>query len=108
MIFHVTIKLFSILIDMHKDGIFHRDFHSRNLLRQEDGYWWLADFGLSGPANKPDDKIYGNIRYMAPEVICKGPYEFASDIYSIGMIMYECATGHPPFHDREPDIHLAF
>src|SRR6266487_1033467 len=93
---------------MHKDGIFHRDFHSRNLLRQKDGYWWLADFGLSGPANKLCNEIYGNMPYVAPEVLSRKPYESASDVYSIAMVMYECATGLRPFHNKKSDIHLAY
>ena len=45
--------------------------------------------------------------YMAPEVIRGGPYTTAADIYSIGMLMYETATGHQPFLGIDPDIHLA-
>jgi serine/threonine protein kinase len=68
----------------------------------------LADFGLSGPADKPTKNIYGNMAYMAPEVIRGGVYTVAADIYSIGMLMYELAAGHAPFQGIIQDVHLAF
>ena len=90
---------------LHKDNIAHKDLHSGNLLAMS--AWEISDFGLSGPADKPQMKIYGNMPYMAPEIIRGGVYTLAADIYSIGMLMYEVAAGHPPFHALASDIHLA-
>ncbi|RHZ58759.1 hypothetical protein Glove_368g20 [Diversispora epigaea] len=50
-------------------------------------------------SNKP--QMYGVIPYMAPELFRGQPYSFASDIYSLGMIMWQLTSGHRPFHDRE-------
>jgi len=46
------------------------------------------------------NKIYGVVPYLAPEVLSKKPYTKKSDIYSFGMIMWEFTTGKKPFHDR--------
>jgi serine/threonine protein kinase len=70
---------------------------------------YISDFGLSGPANKQksDDKIYGLLPYIAPEVLIGKPYTLSSDIYSFGVIMFELSSGKPPFYDREHDLSLA-
>ncbi|RHZ58798.1 hypothetical protein Glove_368g45 [Diversispora epigaea] len=52
-------------------------------------------------SKKPEPQIYGVISYMAPELFRGQPYSFASDIYSLGMIMWQLTTGHKPFHDQE-------
>ncbi|CAI2174271.1 13412_t:CDS:2 [Funneliformis geosporum] len=62
----------------------HRDLHSGNILYSEySGEWYVSDFGFCGPADKPLGSIYGNLPYIAPEVINGKGYTFASDIYSI-------------------------
>src|SRR5947207_15605513 len=59
------------LRDLHKLGYFHRDFHSGNILRINKFTSYISDFGLSGPANeqKSDDKVYGVLSFIAPEVL---------------------------------------
>src|SRR5256885_7146869 len=53
------------------------------------------------PANKPLKSIYGNLPYIAPEAIVEKEYTFASDIYSIAMLMWELSSGQPPFANHE-------
>jgi len=67
------------------------------------------DFGLSRPADvqKSDDKIYGILLYIAPEVLNRKPYTKASDIYSFGVIMAELSVGNPPFYDKKHDFNLS-
>jgi len=68
----------------------------------------IGDLGLCQQVvDKKDNpnKIFGVIPYLAPEVLSKKPYTKESDIYSFGMIMWECTTGKKPFHDR-PHNHL--
>jgi serine/threonine protein kinase len=60
----------------------------------------ISDLGFCGPADKPLNSIYGNLPYIAPEVIVKKEYTFASDIYSIGMLMWEISSGQPPFLNK--------
>src|ERR1051325_1548202 len=73
------------LRNLHKLGYCHKDFHSGNILCN----FYLSDFGLSGPSNEQEsnDKIYGVLPYIAPEVLNGKPYTLSSDIYSFGIIM---------------------
>src|SRR5581483_11583213 len=70
------------LCNLHELGYCHKDFHSGNLLQDGDPY--ISDFGLSGPSNEQesDDKIFGVLPYIAPEVLNGKPYTKSSDIYS--------------------------
>ncbi|RHZ82886.1 hypothetical protein Glove_103g149 [Diversispora epigaea] len=97
------------LIQIHKQNIMHRDLHSGNILY--DAYtleWYISDLGLSGPVDKPLNSIYGNLPYVAPEVQCGQIYTTKSDIYSIGILMWEVITGETPYGDHEHDTDLAF
>ena len=107
-VYYIFWYILGRIYNLHQDNIVHKDLHSGNVLQDWNYTWDIADFGLCGPADKPPTKIYGNMPYMAPEVIRGGVYTTAADIYSIGMLMYEVAVGHSPFLGRHPDIHLAF
>ncbi|EXX55926.1 Cdc15p [Rhizophagus irregularis DAOM 197198w] len=103
--------LYDLVVDlsnMHKLGYFHKDLHSGNILLK-DRLSYISDFGLSVPANeqKSDNKVYGVLPYIAPEVLNKEPYTSSSDIYSFGIIMIELSFGKPPFYNRKHDLHLA-
>jgi serine/threonine protein kinase len=83
---------------IHKEKSIHRDLHSGNILiSQTNQVFNVSDLGFCGPANKPLNRIYGNLPFIAPEVIAKMEYSFASDVYSIGMLMWEVSSGQPPF-----------
>jgi serine/threonine protein kinase len=98
---------------VHKQGLIHRDFHPGNVLNYDDPtniiWCYIADLGLSRPANeeKREDKIYGVMPYVAPEVLQGQPYTQASDIYSFGIVAYETLTGLPPYYDVPHDEFLA-
>ena len=95
------------LKNLHELGYFHKDFHSGNILRN-DNFSYISDFGLSGPANEQQsNEIYGVLPYIAPEVLNGEPYTLSSDIYSFGVIMAELSSGKPPFHKRKHDTSLA-
>ncbi|CAI2174741.1 4225_t:CDS:2, partial [Funneliformis geosporum] len=102
-------NVISDLDDLHKIGYCHKDIHSGNIL-QDKLYSHISDFGISGPVNKQksgDQKVYGVLPYIAPEVFNNELYTFAADIYSFGVIMVEWSSGNPPFHDRKHDLFLA-
>ncbi|EXX61308.1 Cdc15p [Rhizophagus irregularis DAOM 197198w] len=103
--------LLGILVDLrnlHRLGYLHKDFHSGNVLKTNIGEY-ISDFGLSGPANeqKSDDKVYGVMPYIAPEVLNGEPYISSSDIYSLGVVMAELSSGKPPFYNKKHDLSLA-
>ncbi|RHZ59649.1 hypothetical protein Glove_362g50 [Diversispora epigaea] len=96
------------LYGIHSQNIVHRDLHSGNILyNSRNIIWRISDLGLSGPVDKPSNSIYGNLPYIAPEVICGEIYTTKSDIYSVGILMWEVITGETPFDDYEHDLELA-
>src|SRR4051794_2802667 len=106
------IKITSIITNdlywIHKENAIHRDLHSGNVLySQFNDYWYISDLGFCGPADKSPENIYGNLPYIAPEVIAGKEYTFASDIYSIAMLMWEISSGQPPFVNYDHDYDLA-
>ncbi|GBB83237.1 hypothetical protein RclHR1_00100041 [Rhizophagus clarus] len=105
----ITIKIIDALNSIHNENVVHRDLHSGNVLySQYNNYWYISDLGFCGPINKPPGSIYGNLPYMAPEVIIGKGFTFASDIYSVSMLMWEISTGRSPFYfNRHKDYDLA-
>ena len=102
------------LIDIHKKGLIHHDFHSGNILSglKSSEKTYITDLGLCQPANikstqSYNKKIYGILPYVAPEVLRGKGYTQASDIYGYGIIAYEICTGLPPYHDVAHDEFLA-
>ncbi|PKY20934.1 kinase-like protein [Rhizophagus irregularis] len=63
----------------------------------------ISDLGFCGPADKPLKSVYGNLPYIAPEVIARKVTTYKSDIYSIGILMWEISSGRPPFISYEHD-----
>jgi serine/threonine protein kinase len=78
-----TFNIIGSLSYIHKENAIHRDLHSGNiLLKQIRQNLYISDLGFCGPADKPLNCIYGNLPYIAPEVIVGKETTFASDIYS--------------------------
>lgn len=90
----------------HDHGIIHRDIKASNILLHEDRYAYLADFGLA-KAIKDDtgitqtDCLMGTPEYLAPELI-DGPATTSSDIYALGILLYQMVTGQVPFKADTP------
>jgi serine/threonine protein kinase len=105
---NITFEIIRALYVIHKENSIHKNLHSGNILySQLNNQWYISDLGFSGPANKPSSCIYGNLPYIAPEVIKEIDYTFKSDIYSIGILMWEISSGHPPFINYGHNYNLA-
>ncbi|GES80076.1 kinase-like domain-containing protein [Rhizophagus clarus] len=87
---NITFEIVRALYFIHKEDAIHRDLHSGNILySQFNDHWFISDLGFCGPANKSSKNIYGNLPYIAPEVIIGKKYTFKSDIYSIAMLILQ-------------------
>src|SRR5215213_9689790 len=96
------------LDDIHEKDLIHCDLHSGNILI-DGGNCYIADLGLCGPVDEESsNKVYGIVSYVAPEVLRGNKNTKESDIYSVGMLMWEIFAGHPPFDDRAHDHCLIF
>ncbi|GES79976.1 kinase-like domain-containing protein [Rhizophagus clarus] len=100
-------NIITALRHIHNEKAIHRDLHSGNILfKQINQRFFIGDLGFCGPINNPPKGIYGNLPYVAPEVIAGRGYTFKSDIYSIAMLMWEFSSGQPPFSNYEHDCCL--
>src|ERR1700722_20398283 len=104
----IAYEIIHCLYWIHFENAIHRDLHSGNILySQLNDNWCISDLGFCGPADKPSESIYGNLPYIAPEIIAGKKTTKASDIYSIAMLMWEISSGQPPFINYECDYDLA-
>ncbi|KAF0527639.1 serine/threonine protein kinase [Gigaspora margarita] len=85
--------------EIHDQNLVHRDLHPHNVLVGRD-FVYIADLGQAAKITKePNDNIVGIERYIAPEIFSGQPYTFATDIYSLGLLMWEITSGRQPFEN---------
>lgn len=96
-------QLLGALAYAHQRGIIHRDIKPSNILMNTNGVVKVADFGIAriveddnADAGEPGE-IVGSARYMSPEQLRGAEAKAQSDIYSVGVLLYHCLTGEPPF-----------
>ncbi|AGM26400.1 serine/threonine protein kinase [Spiroplasma syrphidicola EA-1] len=95
------------IIEAHKNDIIHRDIKPENILISYDGKIKVADFGVAILENSEDSengKIIGTAKYMAPEIVQSRPATKKSDLYALGIMLYELAVGVTPFVGKNPTL----
>ena len=96
-------QLLRALSYAHRRGIIHRDIKPSNILLTPEGTVKVADFGIARIIEEDDlaggepGEIVGSARYMSPEQLRGDEAKPESDIYSVGVLLYHCLTGRPPF-----------
>lgn len=90
-----TGQMLSALSYLHRHGILHRDLKPSNVL-WANGRVKLLDFGVAAHASGTQD-VAGTLEYMAPELLLGAPPSVASDLYAVGVLLWESLTGQYPF-----------
>ena len=105
-------QLAEALAVAHEQEIIHRDIKPANLLIGDEGTVKVMDFGIARSINRKDDItlagfIVGTPHYMAPEQLMGGKVDSRSDLFAVGVVLYECLAGRPPFRAEASTALLA-
>ena len=105
----VAIEVASALAFAHRNGVVHRDIKPANILVGHDGRVKVADFGIARAMNSATEQdltqagsVMGTATYFSPEQAQGAQPDPRSDLYSLGIVMYELASGRPPFTGDNP------
>lgn len=96
-------QLLGVLAAAHEQGVVHRDVKPANVLLTPTGDVKLADFGIAKRFDDLEDSVtstglvVGTPRYLAPEQLTGGHVSAASDVYAVGIVLFEMLAGRPPF-----------
>ncbi|QNE46616.1 Stk1 family PASTA domain-containing Ser/Thr kinase [Glaciihabitans sp. INWT7] len=96
--------ILSGLAAAHKNGIVHRDLKPENVLLADDGRIKIGDFGLARAASAntaTGNALLGTIAYLSPELVTRGVADARSDIYAVGIMLYEMLAGEQPFRGEQ-------
>ncbi len=103
---NVAIQIASALEMAHKNNIIHRDIKPHNIIITEDGVAKVTDFGIAKAVSNSTITAFGttigSVHYFSPEHARGGYTDAKSDIYSLGVVMYEMVTGKVPFDADTP------
>ncbi|MGI6695053.1 MAG: protein kinase domain-containing protein [Christensenellales bacterium] len=105
----IAIRILSALRHAHEAGIIHRDIKPQNILVDRQGYIKVSDFGIARMvgANTMQDaegkpSVMGSVHYFSPEQAQGETATISSDLYSVGVVLYEMLTGTVPFEGETP------
>src|SRR5262249_4024285 len=104
----VALQCADALHAAHSAGLIHRDIKPENIMRTTSGSVKILDFGLARPLPSVDSSgtaesvadggtMSGTVAYMSPEVLTEKPADGRADLFSLGVVLYECITGQHPF-----------
>ncbi|MER3403358.1 MAG: hypothetical protein C4337_08750 [Armatimonadota bacterium] len=97
----ITSQILDALIEAHSKGVIHRDIKPENIHLLPNGIVKLTDFGIARMKHEPnitmDGQIFGTPSYMSPEQVQGGAIDERSDLFSVGIVLYEIVAGFKPF-----------
>lgn len=103
---HFTVQILRALQHAHDKGIVHRDIKPQNIMLLEDGTIKMMDFGIARFARSETktitDRAIGSVHYISPEQACGEVTDEKTDIYSVGVMLFEMLTGELPFDADRP------
>jgi tRNA A-37 threonylcarbamoyl transferase component Bud32 len=102
----IAIEVGGALTHAHAAGIIHRDVKPENVMIRKDGVLKLMDFGIAQVVDLQrmtvTGQLLGSPAYMAPELIEGKPLDFRTDVFAVGVMLYQLATGALPFAGKNP------
>ena len=108
-VLNFSIQIARALAHAHSKGIIHRDIKPQNVMLLKDGLIKVADFGIAALQNDIEEstnETVGSVHYIAPEQARGAAADARSDIYSLGIVMYEMMTGKLPYEGKS-DVEVA-
>ena len=102
---HFAIQIAKALEHAHSRGIVHRDIKPHNVMVLKNGSVKVTDFGIARMMSKGNTltkEALGSVHYISPEQAKGGRVDSRSDIYSLGVVMYEMMSGRPPYDGESP------